>query len=149
METNIILDEKSVEKIVKDPKVKAKIENAVIDSLSKSLTIAFEKKVMAAMNDLILSILHNCLSDVMYARKDTNEVFVTTKARDVIRKAIEQEFRSYVDNEVFRRIGEQTDRLKKRVDEVMSSMTSEHLSGIVRRVAADFFEKAMEKAFDK
>lgn len=84
---------------------------------------------------------------MFYPNRDESVVKLACMAQDEIRKAVNHAFTQNVENTVYAKISEQEDRLCKRVDEIMQTVSKKRLQEVVKYVATDIIEKTLRKGF--
>jgi hypothetical protein len=151
MKTEIILDDKSLARLMKDPDVAVRIKDEAVGTVAakvaETVLPEVEKRIKADVDNMIKSVLHADVGTMFYPNRDESVVRLAQMARDEIKKAVNSAILQNVGNEVYARINEQTDRLRKRVDEIMKTIGKERLQEVVTCAARHIVEDAMRRGF--
>lgn len=151
MKTEIILDDKSMAKLMKDRDVAIRVKDVVVKTVSEQLAAELKpvltKRIRTDVDNMIRAVLHADAANMFYPNRDESVVKLACMARDEIRKAVNNAFTQNVENTVYARINEQEDRLRKHVDEIMRSVSKKRLQDVVKYAAMDIVEEALRRGF--
>ena len=151
MKTEIILDEKSLAKLMKNRDVAIRVKDVVVKTVSEQLTAELKpmltKRIRADVDNMIKAVLHADAANMFYPNRDESVVKLACMAQDEIRKAVNHAFTQNVENAVYAKISEQEDRLCKRVDEIMKTVSKKRLQDEVKYATMDIIENALRKGF--
>ena len=151
MKTEIILDEKSLAKLMKNRDVAIRVKDVVVKTVSEQLAAELKpmltERIRADVDNMIKAVLHADAANMFYPNRDESVVKLACMAQDEIRKAVNHAFTQNVENTVYAKISEQEDRLCKRVDEIMQTVSKKRLQEIVKYATMDIVEKTLRKGF--
>ena len=151
MKTEITLDDKSLARLMKDRDVAVRVKDVVVKTVSEQLAAELKpmltKRIRTDVDNMIRAVLHANASNMFYPNRDESVVKLACMAQDEIRKAVNHAFTQNVENTVYAKIGEQEDRLRKRVDEIMQAVSKKRLQEVVRYAAMNVVEEALRKGF--
>lgn len=151
MKTEIILDETSLAKIMRNRDVAIRVKDVVVKTVSAQLVAELKpmltERIRADVDNMIRAVLHSDAANMFYPNRDESVVKLACMAQDEIRKAVNHAFTQNVENTVYARISEQEDRLRKRVDEIMQSVSKKRLQEVVKYAAMHIVEAALRKGF--
>ena len=151
MKTEIIIDASAVAELMKDKDIACKIKSTVIETVAKqaieTMKDEMTERIRKDIDNMIAATLHADTGAMFYPNRDERIVKLACMARDEITKEVNRAFMRQVENEVYSQIRKQTDRLRKRVDEIMKTVTKKRLVDNVKWAAADIVETAIRKGF--
>lgn len=151
MKTEIILDEKSLAKLMKNRDVAVRIKDAVVKTVAEQLAAELKpmltERIRKDADNMIRAVLHADVANMFYPDRDERVVRLSQMAQDEIKKTVNSAFMRQAENEVYARISEQEDRLRKRVDEIMQSVGKKRLQEVVKYAAMNIVEEALRKGF--
>lgn len=149
MKAEIVLDNKSLAKLMKDPDVAVRIKDTVVKTVSEQLVAELKPvltdRICKDVDNMIKAVLHADVTNMFYPSRDESVVRLAQMARDEIAKAVNRAFMMQAENEVYSRIREQEDRLRKRVDEIMKSIDKKRLQEVVKYAAMNIVENVFRK----
>ena len=151
MKTEIILDEKSLAKLMKNRDVAIRVKDVVVKTVSEQLAAELKPmltaRIRADVDTMIKAVLHADVANMFYPNRDESVVKLACMAQDEIRKAVNHAFTQNVENAVYAKISEQEDRLCKRVDEIMQTVSKKRLQDEVKYATMDIIENILRKGF--
>ena len=151
MKTEIILDEKSLARLMKDRDVAIRVKDVVVKTVSEQLAAELKpvltERIHKDVDNMIASVLRTDAGAMFTPDRDERIVRLTCMARDEIKKAVNSAFMNKVVDDVYARINEQEDRLRKRVDEIMQSVGKKRLQEVVKYAAMNIVEEALRRGF--
>ena len=151
MKTEIILDEKSLARLMKDRDVAIRVKDVVVKTVSEQLAAELKpmltERIRTDVDNMIRAVLHADAANMFYPNRDESVVKLACMAQDEIRKAVNNAFTQNVENTVYARINEQEDRLRKRVDEIMQTVGKKRLQEVVKYAAMHIVEEALRRGF--
>ena len=151
MKTEIILDEKSLAKLMKNRDVAIRVKDVVVKTVSEQLAAELKPmltaRIRADVDNMIKAVLHADVANMFYPNRDESVVKLACMAQDEIRKAVNHAFTQNVENTVYAKISEQEDRLCKRVDEIMQTVSKKRLQDEVKYATMDIIENILRKGF--
>ena len=151
MKTEIILDETSLAKLMRNRDVAIRVKDVVVKTVSEQLVAELKpmltERIRTDVDNMIKAVLHEDSANMFYPNRDESVVKLACMAQDEIRKAVNHAFTQNVENTVYARISEQEDRLRKRVDEIMQAVSKKRLQEVVKSAAMDIVEKSLRKGF--
>lgn len=151
MKTEIILDEKSLARLMKDRDVAIRVKDVVVKTVSEQLAAELKpmltERIRTDVDNMIRAVLHADAANMFYPNRDESVVKLACMAQDEIMKAVNHAFAQNVENAVYAKINEQEDRLRKRVDEIMWSASKKRLHEVVKYAAMHVVEEALRRGF--
>ena len=125
MKTEITLDKQAIAELLKNPEVKIRLHDAVIEGITKKVvddvSEEIKKKVLNHVDDMVMTVLGSECGQMFYPTPgDKSRVTVACKAKEVIKKAVNDAFRSQVREEVYKRLNNLEDNMRKDIDETWS-----------------------------
>lgn len=151
MKTEITLDDKSLARLMKNRDVAVRVKDVVVKTVSAQLAAELKpmltERIRTDVDNMIKAVLHADAANMFYPNRDESVVKLACMAQDEIRKAVNHAFTQNVENAVYAKIGEQEDRLRKRVDEIMRSVSKKRLQEVVKYAAMHVVEEALRKGF--
>ena len=136
---------------MKNRDVAIRIKGVVVKTVSEQLVAELKpmltKRIREDVDNMIKAVLHADAANMFYPNRDESVVKLACMAQDEIRKAVNHAFTQNVENTVYAKISEQEDRLCKRVDEIMQTVSKKRLQEIVKYATMDIVEKTLRKGF--
>ena len=154
MKTEITLDEQAIAKLLKDPKVKIRLHDAVIEGITKKVvddtSEEIKKKVLNRVDDMVMAVLGSRCGQMFYPTPgDKSRVTLACQAEEEIRKAVADAFREQVRGEVYKRLNNLEDNMRKDIDETWSLlMNKKRVENVITYHVKELIENGLKKALN-
>lgn len=152
MKTEITLDKQALADLIKDPEVKIKIHDAVVDGIARKVirntSDEIKKKVMENVDGMIMSVLRSDCGQMFYPRPSSpSGVQLAVKAIDAIKVAVNDAFMEKARHEVYDRLNKLEDKLRKQVDDTWNLlMKKDRIGDVITYHIKELVETGLKKA---
>lgn len=150
MKTEITLDKDALAALVKDPEVKTKLHDAVVqcvvNKVVRETSKEIEKKIQANIDEMIKAVISSRCGTMFYPRHG-NDVELTSKAIKLIDDAVTTAFMQKTSQAVYDRLNNLEDRIRKRVDDTWKLlMNKDRIEAVITCHIKGLVETGLKKA---
>lgn len=151
MKTEITLDKQALAELLKDPEVKVRIHDTVVDAIVRKTVKAtqkeVEKRVLEHTDKLIHAVLHRDCGQAFYPNRDDTIVRLAQDAKTAIRNEVNTAFMQQARDIVYERLNKLEDGIRKQVDETWKLlMKRDRISEVVTNHIEELIEDGLKKA---
>ena len=151
MKTEITLDKQALAELLKDPEVKVRIHDTVVDAIVRKTVKAtqkeVEKRVLEHTDKLIHAVLHGDCGQLFYPNRDDTIVRLAHEARKEIRKEVNLAFTAQARDIVYERLNKLEEGVRKEVEETWKLlMTKDRIVSLVTQHVQGIIEDGLKKA---
>lgn len=154
MKTEITLDKQALAALLKDPKIKIRLHDAVIEGVTKKVvdetSEEIKKKVLEHVDDMVMAVIRSDCKQMFYPRPGSSAlVELTCNVKDKIKQEVNTAFMQQTSQMVYDRLNNLEDKLRKRVDESWGLLMNEkRVENVITYHIKELIENGLKKALN-